>query len=100
MSVEPELLEPYFTTLQRMAKAYNVRLDHAFTEAGMSLTSYYRNKNGQVEMRWDSARKVGNALEYIHSLQRARSYSRSLQRSGSVVSKAALRSRFKPRSFG
>ena len=96
----PELLEPYFTTLQRMAKLYKVRLDHAFIEAGMSSATYYRNKNGVTEMRWDSARKVGNAIEKIHALQAARSYTRSLHRSGSVVSKASIRVRFVPRSFG
>jgi len=62
-------------------------------------STYYRSINGDTELRYDTAVKVINAIEEIHSIQQARQHTEGLRASGQDVNRRSVRAKFKPRSI-
>jgi predicted transcriptional regulator len=62
-------------------------------------STYYRSINGDTELRYDTAVKVINAIEELHSIQQARQHTERLRASGKDVNRRSVRAKFKPRSI-
>lgn len=72
----------------------------AFKWAEIPTSTYYRTIRGDTELRHDTAVKVMDAIERLHSLQQARDYTAELRASGQRVNPRTIRAKFKPRGTG
>ena len=92
-------MKSYLEYLKQEAKARNVKLLKAFRVAEVPTSTYYRSINGDTELRYDTAVKVINAIEELHSIQQARQHTEGLRASGQDVNRRSVRAKFKPRSI-
>jgi len=93
-------MKSYLELLQSMSNESGIDLLHAFKQAGIPTSTFYRTINGRTELRHDTAHKVMTALEKLHALKKSREYTRSLQESGTGIDIRKIRSKFKPRRTG
>lgn len=92
-------MKSYLRYLQDRADETNISLLTSFKRASVPTSTYYRSINGDTELRYDTAVKVINAIEELHSIQQARQYTERLRASGQDVNRRSVRAKFKPRSI-
>lgn len=93
-------MKSYLIILTEQAQQKGLTLLQAFKGADIPTSTYYRAVNGVTELRHETAVKVMNSIEKLHSLQQARNYTNSLRADGKTVNRRTIRAKFKPRSVG
>ena len=91
-------MKSYLTLLTEKADELGLSLLTAFKQADIPTSTYYRTVNKTTELRHETAVKVMQAIEKLHTLQQARAYSEELRRSGAKVNNRTIRARLKSRS--
>jgi predicted transcriptional regulator len=92
-------MKSYLEYLQDRAKETSISLLLSFKRASVPTSTYYRSINGDTELRYDTAVKVINAIEELHSIQQAREHTERLRASGKDINRRSVRAKFKPRSI-
>jgi predicted transcriptional regulator len=92
-------MKSYLEYLQDRAKETSISLLLSFKRASVPTSTYYRTINGDTELRYDTAVKVINAIEELHSIQQAREHTERLRASGKDINRRSVRAKFKPRSI-
>ena len=90
-------MKAYLDTIKQTSDELDVRLLRAFKHAGIPTSTYYRAINGETELRYETAVKVFNAINELHSIQQAREHSQRLREAGEDANRRSIRARFKPR---
>ena len=93
-------MESYLNTLKNRAEELGISLLTAFKRAEVPTSTYYRTVNETTELRYDTARKVMEALETIHSIQQAIEHTRELRATNQRVNRRTIRAGIKPGSTG
>jgi predicted transcriptional regulator len=91
-------MKSYLEQLKEMSAETGVELLHAFKNASIPTSTFYRSINNVTELRYETARKVMKELEKLHALQQARHHTRELRESGARTDRRKIRKEFKPRS--
>jgi 4-diphosphocytidyl-2C-methyl-D-erythritol kinase len=91
-------MKSYLEQLEAMSSETGVELLHAFKNAGIPTSTFYRTINGVTELRYETARKAMKELEKLHALEQARHHTRKLRQSGARADRRKVRKEFKPRS--
>jgi len=92
-------MKSYLKHLQDRAEETDISLLTSFKRASVPTSTYYRSINGDTELRYDTAVKVINAIEELHSIQQAREHTERLRASGKDINRRSVRAKFKPRSI-
>ena len=90
-------MKAYLDTIKQTSDELDVRLLKAFKHAGIPTSTYYRAINGETELRYETAVKVFNAINELHSIQQAREHSQRLREAGENANRRTIRAWFKPR---
>jgi len=90
-------MKSYLQTVIDCSTEYSIPLSKAFQRAQIPTSTYYRTINGATELRYETAAKVFNAIEELHSIQQARDYTQRLRETNQNVNRRSVRARFKPR---
>jgi predicted transcriptional regulator len=93
-------MKAYLDTIQDRAKERDVHLALAFRHAGIPSSTYYRTINGTTELRYETALRVIDAIDELHSIQQAREHTKRLRENGEDVNRRSIRAGIKPRTAG
>lgn len=93
-------MQNYLSTLEGLSQETGVGMLKAFKQADIPSSTYYRTILGRTELRFETAKKVHDAIQYLHSLQEMRDHSEKLRRDGKPVKNRTIRAKFKSRRTG
>ena len=90
-------MKAYLDIIKTKADELDVSLLKGFKKADIPTSTYYRTINGDTELRYETALRVFNAIEELHSIQQAREYTERLRQDGQHVNRRSVRARIKSR---
>jgi len=93
-------MESYLHTLTKLCDQTGIDMLVAFKQAGIPTSTFYRTKLGSGDLRFETARKIHDAICYLHSLQDLREYSKKLQQLGIRINPRTIRATFKSGRIG
>ena len=86
-------MKSYLKYLEDKAEGCNIPLLAAFKQADVPTSTYYRTINLVSELRYETASKVSNAIEYLHKANEMKEYARKV--GPSKRKNISIRSKFK-----
>ena len=86
-------MKSYLKYLEDKAEGCNIPLLAAFKQADVPTSTYYRTINLVSELRYETASKVSNAIEYLHKANEMREHAKKV--GPSKRKNISIRSKFK-----
>ena len=71
-------MKSYLKYLEDKAEGCDIPLLAAFKQADVPTSTYYRTINLVSELRYETASKVSNAIEYLHKANEMKEYTRKV----------------------
>jgi predicted transcriptional regulator len=93
-------MKSYIQILKDRSEETGISLLKAFKYCDVPTSTYYRTINGNTELRYETAAKVMESIDKLHSLQQARADTSELRCAGVKVNRRKIRAKLNARSTG